>query len=496
MSDILAEFKIFFSNFNARFGTLVNIILWLAVLALVLSVFIRAIAAGYARRKKTPVKVRRPDDSTCEHACESLSQAIRIATVTGSAAELERLYELLKRSYPRVFSTLGVLHLPSGSILMRWKASERTEQLPVMFCAHLDVAPAGDGWNEDPFGGMRRDGRIYGRGAVDCKGTVIALLEAVDMLLQEGFVPRRDIYFSFGHDEETGGFEGAAAISDLLTKRGLSFDMILDEGGCIVKEHLGDKGFPAALIALGEKLSCSFTLTSSAKGGSASAPPARSAFGVLAEAVCRLEAAHMRCRILPITHEYLRQSAPAMSFGKRLIAANMPIFNKFFPAAFKNNRRILALLRTTMITTSLSADNAESMLPYHARAVVNARLLPGDTPQSVLRHISELLSDLPVDVAMTHSDEKHVPITPTSHPMYQLLCRTLTEQYPSLTCVPTLTTESTDSRHYRHLSDCVIRFRPFFEDNDDTPPHAANESVSELSLGAAVDLYAAFIKKL
>lgn len=103
-----------------------------------------------------------------------------------------------------------------------------------MFCGHLDVVPAGEGWQENPFSGRTdADGYIIGRGAIDCKNVVIGLFEAVDSLIKEGYTPSRDIYLSFGHDEETGGAEGAAKMAESFERRGVRFEAIIDEGGYI-----------------------------------------------------------------------------------------------------------------------------------------------------------------------------------------------------------------------------------------------------------------------
>mgnify|MGYP003293989281 CR=1 FL=1 len=100
-------------------------------------------------------------------------------------------------------------------MLLRWCSAQLSDQDPVLFSGHLDVVPGGDGWTVcEPFDGLRQEGRIYGRGAVDSKGVVIAMLEAAESLIADGYTPKRDLYFAFGADEESGGKRGAKAIAE------------------------------------------------------------------------------------------------------------------------------------------------------------------------------------------------------------------------------------------------------------------------------------------
>jgi len=431
-----------------------------------------------------------------EHAAESLAAAVAISTVTGEREGILRMGDYLRNRYPLVMSKMLCAAMPDGSLLLRWRAGEKTEKLPVLLCGHLDVVPPGPGWTAEPFAGSRMDGYVCGRGAVDCKATVIGLLEAAENLLYQGYQPGRDIYFAFGADEETGGMGGAAAMAQLLSRRGLHFDLVLDEGGCITENHLGCSEHAAALILVGEKRSCNFRLTATADGGHSSTPGRCTSLGALCEAVCRIESAQPHHRLLPVVRKYLEDSLPAMSFGKRFAVCNIPFSQPILARVFRDDPRMSALMRSTVVPTQMEGAPAPNILPVLAEAVVNARLLPGDTPGELLEHLRALLTDLPVRVELI-TDGGESPLSSPEHPMYHLLCAALHETFPRLPCLPTLMPGATDSRHYANLADCVLRFSPLVRTaRENAGVHGADECMSELSLGLAVELYMDFVKKL
>eukprot|EP00798_Chlamydomonas_sp_ICE-L_P031523 gene31523-6706_t len=130
----------------------------------------------------------------------------------GSAEAFQNAEAFLEKSYPLVWSRLEVEKVGTGghTFLLKWQGSD-DDELPILFISHYDVVPAivtsanavGGEWLHPPFSGAwSDDGYIYGRGTLDVKYSVIALLEAVTVLLKEGFTPERSLYFTFGHDEE------------------------------------------------------------------------------------------------------------------------------------------------------------------------------------------------------------------------------------------------------------------------------------------------------
>ncbi len=499
LKDLYASFVIFCSNFNARFGRLVNWTLLVLAVALV-AVFVVRTARLSIRAKKTERRMTMPprDEKREQNLCKLLAAAVQIPTVTGDWEGLDRLYELLKQRFPRVFGTMRVTRLESGALLLHWRSPDSAGKKPVLLCAHADVVPVeGQNWTTgEPFSGKISDGFVYGRGALDCKNVLIGLLSAAEGLLEEGFAPGRDIYYAFGCDEETGGEQGAKAIAQELRHRGLHFEFILDEGSNITTEHLGAKDFPAALLGVAEKGAATFRLTARAKAGHAAMPPAHTAVGLLAEAICRIEAAPMHKRLLPVMRQCLERSAPAMGLLAQACVANLPATKHLLYHSTRHNLQVAALLHTTFAVTQASGAPAANVLPETAQATVNARILQGDTGEGVLAYLQALLADLPVTVEMLSCMEPS-PVTPPLGPVYQIITAAVEDTFGRLPCIPTVMPAGTDTKHYQEFSDHIFRFLPFVTDPQTfSTVHGADERIGCQSFAAGVTFYERLLKKL
>ena len=175
-------------------------------------------------------------------AAERLAGSLRFPTISAEdpsafdGEAFDALHDYLKASFPRVHAELDREIVQSHSLLYTWRGSDASLK-PILLIGHLDVVPVEPGtedkWQEAPFGGRIVDGFIWGRGAIDNKSTVVGALEAVELLLREGFRPSRTVYLAFGHDEEVGGTSGARGIAALLSNRRVELEMVLDEGGVI-----------------------------------------------------------------------------------------------------------------------------------------------------------------------------------------------------------------------------------------------------------------------
>src|ERR671915_2536549 len=193
-------------------------------------------------RSVQPAVERAPEAAIPEGAAERLAGAVRIATISHEdsaafdAGAFQALHSYLAAQFPRVDSQLRRETVGTHSLLYTWPGIDSSLK-PILLMGHLDVVPVEPGtetkWQEKPFSGRIADGFIWGRGAIDNKLTVLGTLEAVEMLLNEGFRPARTVYLAYGHDEEVGGTRGAREIAALLKSRGVELEMVIDEGGII-----------------------------------------------------------------------------------------------------------------------------------------------------------------------------------------------------------------------------------------------------------------------
>ncbi|MDP6172684.1 MAG: M20/M25/M40 family metallo-hydrolase [Rhodospirillales bacterium] len=228
------------------------------------------------------------------------------------------LHQFLADSFPRVRAGLRRERVNQFSLLYTWTGRDPSLQ-PILLTAHLDVVPVEDGtegdWTHPPFAGRVADGFIWGRGTLDVKQSVLAMLETAEFLLGEGFRPDRTIYFAFGHDEEIGGKRGAGEITRRLRGLGQSMAFSLDEGLAITQGIIPGLAKPAALIGIGEKGYASFELTSRGPGGHSSRPLRPTVIGRLGRALDRLETNPMPARLQGPGADLFRYLAPHFSFA-------------------------------------------------------------------------------------------------------------------------------------------------------------------------------------
>ena len=213
-------------------------------------------------------------DSRTQKYAENLAELIRLDTTSYEVQPDKTVFyqfqEMLKEKFPHIFAVVEYEDF-DGSFLLKWKGKENKEKAPILFMNHQDVVGATGEWRFAPFSAEIADGKIWGRGVLDDKGGLWAMLQAADELAMEGFVPERDIYFMSSCSEEQTG-SGADMISAALKERGIRFEMVLDEGGMIVSEPIPGAVGKYAMVGVGEKGCVNLKFTARSEGGHASTP--------------------------------------------------------------------------------------------------------------------------------------------------------------------------------------------------------------------------------
>lgn len=393
---------------------------------------------------------------------ERLAKAIRIPTVSdGSGAApaegLLAMHGLLLELFPQVHQTLEREVVGTYSLLYTWKG--RDPGLPALILAgHMDVVPADPSrWSHEPFSGHIDETHVYGRGAMDDKVTVMATLEAVELLLKEGFVPKQTIYLAFGHDEEVGGYEGAQKIAELLESRGVEAEATLDEGMLITQGIMDGISAPVALIGIAEKGFMNLELVAPGTGGHSSMPPSETAVGVLGQAIVRLQNNPMPSSFTGAVKEMLATIGPEFGFGRRVVMANLWLFGGVVRTAFAKKHTTDALLRTTMAPTMLEGSKKANVLAQEARAVINLRIKPGDTKEGILEHIRKAIGDERVQLRVLEMVAPQESSSSGSR-VFHAMEDTIRGLDPSIIVSPGLMIALTDSRHYAGISKDIYRF--------------------------------------
>jgi carboxypeptidase PM20D1 len=445
-----------------------QLLLLLGAAVLLLGGLLVVRTARYGSEQPVPAPAR--EVAVPAEAAARLAGSLRIRTVCHEdpsafdAEAFRALHAYLHSAFPRVHSQLRRETVQEHSLLYTWEGTDASLR-PILFAAHLDVVPVEPGteqkWQEDPFGGRIADALIWGRGAIDNKSGVVGTLEAVEMLLTEGFRPARTVHLAYGHDEEAGGAAGAQQIAALLKRRGVELEMVLDEGAVIGDGILPGISHPVALVGIAEKGFVSVELTARTAGGHSSLPPRSTAIGLLSAAVARLEESPMRARLEGPTRQLFDRIGPLFPLPRRAVFANLWLTRRLVIHSLEASPATNAMVRTTMAPTIFHAGTKDNVLPSHARAVLNFRILPGDAVADVIAHVRRVVADdrIEVKIAGAFSAEPSAVSSTVSEP-FRRLERTIRSVLPDAIVTPYLVAVVTDARHYAALSGNVYRFLP------------------------------------
>jgi carboxypeptidase PM20D1 len=407
---------------------------------------------------------------------ERLGRAIRFRTFAASSedpghdlgTEFDRLRQFLEAEFRTVYAQLEREVVGGGTLLFRWRGADPAAE-PILLMSHLDVVPVEPGsegrWTYPPYEGRIADGFIWGRGSLDVKSGALGLLEAAERLLEGGFRPRGDVYFALGHDEETGGGQGNQKAAELLRGRGVHFSFVLDEGGGLTEGIIDGIDGPVAFVGLAEKGYATVRLTATTEGGHSSMPPPHTAVGIASAVIARLESDPFPARIDGATAAMLDFLGPEMAWPLRTALANRWLTGRLIARRFAGKPSLNALIRTTTAATVVRGGETANVLPTRAEAVVNTRILPGDTSAAVLDRIKAVARGLGFgDETIVCDLEGRVSepsrVSSVDSAGFRTLQRTIAEVYPGAIVAPGLTMAATDSQYYAPIASDVYRFLP------------------------------------
>lgn len=436
-------------------------------------------------------------------AVERFAKAIQIKTISfDDPARLDpqaflAMHQHLQDSFPLVHQQTEHYTINDYSLVYHLKGSDPSLK-PVLFMGHMDVVPVDPGtreqWQQDPFSGAVVDDIVWGRGSIDDKVTVLALMEAMESQLGNGFVPQRSIYFAFGHDEEIGGLEGAAKIAEHFKQQGLSFEFVLDEGGIITDGIMKGIEQPVAIIGVAEKGFVNLRLTVASQGGHSSQPPDHTAVGVLSQAIVKLEENQFDTDLSHSlsTFSHVAHYAP---LSMRLPMANLWLFSPIVESTMLGAPSSAAGIRSTIAATMLSGSSKSNILPTQATAVVNVRILPGDSVASVKQHFERVIDDPRVKIETFMANEPS-QVSPIDSFGYRLIERNIRRMDQQILVAPYLVMGGTDSKHFYGLSDNVYRFMMVTLDNQGLNRfHGVNERLPVKDYIQAVSFFYAMLEQ-
>lgn len=473
----------------------------LIVLAAVIALLAAACVHAAVIKNRTPRDAVPPvDKEKAEKYAGDLSRMIQCNTVNGREldknevdakfagyrAVLEKLFPLTHRRLSRT--------LIGNAMLMKWEGADPSRGA-VVLVGHSDVVPAAGEWEHPPFGGEIAEGRVWGRGAMDNKGSLCAIFEAVETLLAEGFVPPCDVYIASSCNEELMG-DGAPDTVDTLTKQGVKLDLVIDEGGAVVQSPMPGLSGNYAMIGITEKGYGDVKFTARSNGGHSSTPPKGTPLARLAAFVDEVEhKPPFRKKITEPVRRMFEALAPDMAFPYRLIFGNLWLFAPLLKILLpKISAQAGALLRTTCAFTMTQGSGAPNVIPESASVTANLRFSmhqPRDESLAALKKVAERHG---LEMEVLYAGDCS-PVVDTGSEQYQFVRRCIRETFPEAGIAPYMMLGCTDARHYAKVCQNAIRFGPTVLSPEQLAGmHARNENLNVDALARAVDFYRCVLK--
>ncbi|MFT4929496.1 MAG: carboxypeptidase PM20D1 [Phenylobacterium sp.] len=405
------------------------------------------------------------NETQATQAAARLSEAIQIQTISYDdrsqfdAPAFLQFHQFLQNAFPQVHQVAEKTVINQYSLIYHIKGSDPTLK-PVLFLGHMDVVPIDpfnrDKWSHPPFSGDISEGIVWGRGALDEKGGLMALMEATEGWLKQGNKAKRSIYLALGHDEEVGGADGAAQMAKYFADNNINFEFVLDEGGAVTEGLMQGFTRPVALLGIAEKGYANIELTVTAAGGHSSQPPPQTAVGILSQAIVNIEKNPFEpnLQFTELTFAHIGSYAP---FTIKMVMANLWLFDSLVKNKLLSQPKIAASLRTTAAPTMVKGSPKSNILPTVASGVVNARIFPGESYDSVKQYIENVIDDPRVKVELGTKINPS-PVSSTDSASYQLIAQSIVESDHNVLVAPYLVQGGTDSKYYYPVADNVYRF--------------------------------------
>ncbi|KAK4677914.1 hypothetical protein QC764_302940 [Podospora pseudoanserina] len=451
-----------------------------------------------------------------------------------------KFHGYLALTFPLIHEKLQVEKVNTHGLLYTWKGSDDSLK-PTLLMAHQDTVPVPPetigSWTHPPWSGAYDGKYVWGRGAADCKNTLIALLETLQLLLEANFQPKRTIILSFGFDEEVSGRRGASALSAFLQERygkdGVA--VIVDEGAGFEETW----GTLFAKPGTAEKGYVDVKITVRMPGGHSSIPSDHTSIGVLSELITKIESEQYPTRLVE-ENPYYSQLQCGAGYSdnfpkklKKLLADNAFKKPSFFLTcrnkpdrlaleAAKQGPAIKYLMQTSQAVDVISGGIKTNALPERATVTVNHRINIGETTKIVTDRLTSIGDEIAkkynltlhafddsqeepnsIHLSSTVNKLEVAPITPadgSTNSPFTTLAGTVRAVYgKNVIVTPGIMTGNTDTRFYWNLTRHIFRFAPGYDADDEVglgKIHTVDERVSVLNHVHTVRWFVTFVRNM
>ncbi len=415
---------------------------------------------------------------------------------TGTMAEALKA-RLVEAGFPEDAIDLPTMEIDGETMtafVARYAAEGEPSAPPIAFLAHMDVVDAStETWSTTPFEPVVQDGYLYGRGAVDNKAGIGALVSSFARLKESGWTPSRDLVLAFSGDEET-GMNTTKMLTGHPWVRDAEYALNSDAGS----GSAASEGKPASFsIQSAEKTYATYVLTAKNKGGHSSAPRPDNAIYDLAEALTRLETLEFPVEFNEITRGMAeRMAASAEPKEARALRTLLE------DPSDERARRIIEesglrahFLSTTCVPTMLSGGSVENALPQRASVTVNCRIMPGTDPAEIEAKLKETVANDAIEMkplgARTQS-----PVSPINEPLFASLKSAARSLYPDATVNPSMSSGGTDGREFRAQGIPTYGAGAIALGSDDHRAHGIDERVPLDTYYRQIEYWETLVKDL
>ncbi len=433
------------------------------------------------------------DPREAEICGEKLAAMVRVPTVSRredeDLTEFYKYHAVLEAQFPLLHKTLEKTVL-RGTLLYRWPGRDQKAK-PILLMGHQDVVPATDeGWTVPAYSGAILDGKLYGRGSMDCKSTMLVELQAVEELIGQGFTPAVDVYLVYSINEETGG-DGAAAAVRYLQDRGITLALVLDEGGAVMDRAVEGMDRPYAVIGITEKGYMDLKITARGKGGHSSTPPRNTPAARLFAFANEIERKRpFRKALSPEAMEMFKAMAPSFPFPLRLVLGNIwlfkPLLMALMPVVSPFGEAVMA---TTCCFTMMEGSLAPNVIPKEPWLVANLRTSAHQSCAEALAILQKYADkyDLHIEVLLQRDAS---PVSNIRSREYAFVCDCVKRHFPDAGIAPYIIMGGTDCRHFHALTENALRFCPVrMTAAQSARCHAVDENVTVSALAEGVRFF-------
>jgi acetylornithine deacetylase/succinyl-diaminopimelate desuccinylase-like protein len=464
-------------------------IAWLCPLILAGTIFFIAPSGSYGAEPAFDWKALDTEAVTL------LSRYIQIDTTNPPGNEIKAA-QFFKEIFDRegIESRIIESALGRGNIYARLRGDGSKKA--VLLVNHMDVVPADAKlWKEPPFSGAIKDGVIWGRGALDMKGSAVLELAAILALKRENRRLKGDIIFLGTADEEAGGALGAGYLIEKHPELFKDVGLVLNEGGGI---RLGDDGRALVYnVSVAEKTPLWLKLTANGTPGHGSTPGNNLAVNKLIVALNRVMTYQSPVKVVPEVQKFYADTASAEPPGRRAryLDLRKSLQDPVFRAEFLKEARNSASVRNTIAITGIVGSDKVNVIPAVASAELDVRLLPGEDPKAFITELRKAIGDdsIKIDVLLSFP-----AATSPAHPEAM---RVITEfamaRDPGAAVVAPLVRGFTDCHFFREKGIPCLGFMPHRNaPSSEGLVHGVDERVSVDSLKFGIRAMYEIVRKL